>query len=83
MSAPPTLENNAFNIPNDVLAQKVCPAQSLFAQNMQLPFFDVRAAIEAKEGGYESLYRPGDGVHFSVEGAKFVAQFVFDSLIRL
>ena len=83
MSAPPTLENNAFNIPNDVLAQSVYPAQRRFAEDMELPFFDLRTAIEGKEDGYESLYRPGDGVHFSVEGAKFVAQFVFDALCRL
>ncbi len=83
MSAPPTLENNAFNIYNAVLEESVYPAQRLFAQEMELPFIDVRTAVEGKTGGYESLYRPGDGVHFSVEGAKFVAQCVFNALSRL
>ena len=83
MTAPPTLAGNAFNIPDAVLEESVYPLQCRFARDAHLPLIDVRQAIQAKEGGYESLYRPGDGVHFSVEGANFVASLVFNELIKL
>ncbi|MCH5156630.1 MAG: hypothetical protein J1G02_01990 [Clostridiales bacterium] len=82
LTSPPTLKNNAFNIPDEVLSGQICPRQRAIAIQFGLPLVDVRAAFEALDS-FDSLYRTGDGVHFSVEGAQFVAQLVADKLIKL
>lgn len=82
MTAPPTLEGNAFNLPNDKIRDNVCPAQRAVAEDMGLPLLDMRRLLEAQED-LESLYRPGDRVHFSVAGAKLVAQYAADALKRV
>ncbi len=79
MTAPPTLEGNAFNLPNDIIRDNVCPAQRAVADDMELPLLDMRNLLEAQED-LTPLYRPGDGVHFSIQGAKLVAQFAADAL---
>lgn len=81
MTAPPTLEKNAFNLPNDVIRDNVCPAQRAVAEDMGLPLLDLRTLLEEQED-LTSLYRPGDGVHFSVAGATLVAQYAADALKR-
>lgn len=82
LTSPPTLDKNAFNISNDVLKAEVCPRQRAIAEQFGLPLVDARQAFEALSS-YDNLFRPGDGVHFSVEGAQFVAQLVADMLITL
>ncbi|MCH5163138.1 MAG: hypothetical protein J1G38_06590 [Clostridiales bacterium] len=82
LTAPPTLDGNAFDIPNDILVSEVCPTQRRIADEYGLPLVDVREAFEAQED-LNSLFRPGDGVHFSVDGAKLVASLVKDALVKL
>lgn len=82
VTSPPTLKNNAFNIQDSVLNAEVCPRQRAIAHQLGLPLVDARVAFEGMDS-YESLFRPGDGVHFSVEGAQFVAQLVANTLFAL
>lgn len=82
LTSPPTLANNAFNIPDSVISSDVCPRQRAIAEQFGLPLVDVREAFEALDS-YNTLFRTGDGVHFSVEGAEFVAQLVADMLLTL
>lgn len=82
LTSPPTLDGNAFNLPNGVIRDEVCPRQREVAAEYGLPLVDVRKAFEAQED-MESLFRPGDGVHFSVKGAKFVAEIVAPMLKNL
>ena len=86
ITAPPTLENNKFNIPNNVIKEKVCPVQRDVAEELGLPMIDFRQIMEEYEGGYESLLRIDaafDGVHLSVEGAQLLALLIFDELVKL
>ena len=82
LTSPPTLDKNAFNLPNDVINANVCPLQRELAEKYSLPLVDLRKAFEGHEN-MQSLFRPGDGVHFSVEGAQFVAGQVSQALAKL
>lgn len=86
VTAPPTFENNKFNIPNDVIRDKVCPVQRDVAEELGLPMIDFRQIMEEYEGGYESLIRGDaafDGVHLSVEGAQLLARLIWDVICGL
>lgn len=82
LTSPPTMESNAFNISDEIIKTQVCPHQREIANQFGLPLVEIREAFDARDD-VASLFRPGDGVHFSVEGAQFVAQLVADTLIRL
>lgn len=82
LTSPPTMENNAFNISDEIIKTQVCPRQREIAEQFGLPLVEIREAFDARSD-VSSLFRPGDGVHFSVEGAQFVAQLVADKLIQL
>lgn len=83
VTAPPTMDGNKFGIPNDVIRDNVCPIQREVAEEMGLPLVDLRAEMEAIEGGYYHLLRESasyDGVHLSVEGAIFLAELVAEAI---
>ena len=82
MTSPATMNNNNFGIPNDKIKEFVNPLQKKLASDLKLPLIDIREAFETKQGGYESLIRPNDGVHFSVEGAQFVAEEVAKAISK-
>lgn len=83
VTSPPTLENNAYGIPNDVVKNSVNPIQRKVAQDMGLTLVDLRKAMEEHSGGYNSFFREGDGVHLSVEGANFVADLIAEAIKSL
>ena len=86
VTAPPTLENNKFNIPNDVIRDQVCPVQRDVAEELELPLIDFRQIMEDYDGGYLSLIRGDaafDGVHLSVEGAQLLARLVAEEIYKL
>ncbi len=82
LTSPPTLTPNAFNLPNDVIKTEVCPRQRALAEEYEFPLLDLRAVFEA-HSDLESLYRPNDGVHFSVKGAQLVAELVAETVTKL
>jgi len=86
VTAPPTLENNKFSIPNDVIRDQVCPVQRDVAEELELPLIDFRKVMEEHEGGYLSLIRGDaafDGVHLTVEGAQLLARLITEVLYEL
>nr|MBQ4319870.1 hypothetical protein [Clostridia bacterium] len=83
VTAPPTMADNKFNIPNDVIRDNVVPAQRKLAEELGLPMLDLRQIMEEMDGGYEAMIRQDaafDGVHFSVEGAKYLAKLVAEAI---
>lgn len=83
--SPPTLQGNAFNLPNNVIGTQVCPLQRELAEEYGLPIVDVRNAFETHLD-MQSLFRlpaNSDGVHLSVKGAELVAKLVADVLATL
>ena len=86
VTAPPTMEGNKFNIPNDVIRDNICPIQREVAEELGVPLVDLRAAMESRLGGYDDLLRGDasyDGVHLSVEGAMFVAKLIAEAIKEL
>ena len=86
VTAPPTFENNKFNLPNAVIKEKVCPVQRDVAEELELPLIDFRQIMEDYDGGYEDLIRGDaafDGVHLSVKGAQLLAQLIKDVICGL
>lgn len=86
VTAPPTLENNKFNIPNDVIRDQVCPIQRDVAEELGLPLVDFRKVLEEYEGGYLSLIRGDaafDGVHLTADGARLLARLIVEELYKL
>ena len=78
MVSPPCISPNQFNIPNDKINDYVNPIQRELAEEYEFELLDLREEFEA-EDNYESRFlRPNDGVHFTAEGAEFVAQRVWD-----
>ena len=83
VTAPPTMDGNKFNIPNDVIRDKICPIQREVAKELGVALVDLREAMESREGGYDDLLRGDaafDGVHLSVEGAVFVAELIAEAI---
>ena len=83
VTAPPTMADNKFSIPNDVIRDNVVPAQRKLAEELGLPMLDLRQIMEEMDGGYEAMIRQDaafDGVHFSVEGAKYLAKLVAEAI---
>lgn len=78
MVSPPCISPNQFSIPNDIIKENVNPIQRDLADDYGFEVLDLREEFEEVEG-YESKYlRPNDGVHFTVEGAEYVASRVWD-----
>ena len=78
MVSPPCISPNQFNIPNDKINDYVNPIQRELAEEYEFELLDLREEFEAEQD-YESRFlRPNDGVHFTAEGAEFVAQRVWD-----
>ena len=81
MVSPPCKEPNAYNINNEAMREHVNPVQRDIAEEYGFAMIDLREEFEAMEGGFDSMLRPTwngqpDLVHFSVEGAQYVANRV-------
>lgn len=79
--SPPCFEPNAYDIKNDVMKENVNPVQRALAEEYNFPLVDLRNDFEAMSDGGKSMLRPTwngqpDLVHFSVKGAKYVAEKV-------
>lgn len=81
MVSPPCQEPNAYNINNEAMREHVNPVQRDIADEYGFEMIDLRNEFEAMEGGFTSMLRPTwngqpDLVHFSKEGAQYVANRV-------
>ena len=77
MVSPPCI-SNTFGIPNDVIKEKVNPIQRELADEYGFEVLDLREEFEAHENFETDYLRPNDGVHFTVVGAQYVAERVWD-----
>ncbi len=83
VTAPPTMDGNLFNIPNDIIRDSVVPLQRKTAEDLALPMLDLRQIMEDYEGGYEALIRgdaAADGVHLSEMGASMLAELLAEMI---
>ena len=81
MVSPPCKEPNAYNINNEAMREHVNPVQREIAEEYGFPLIDLREEFEEMEGGFDAMLRPTwngqpDLVHFSKEGAQYVASRV-------
>lgn len=85
VASPPVLDGNAFSLSNTNIKTYVNPIQRTVASDLDLPLIDARAEFEKVQAEdatrYSGFFRPNDGVHFTVEGAKFIASLV-EEMIR-
>ena len=81
MVSPPCKEPNAYNINNEAMREHVNPVQREIAEEYGFEMIDLREEFEAMDDGFDSMLRPTwngqpDLVHFSKEGAQYVANRV-------
>ena len=78
--SPPTAKGNAFDIPDETLRDYVNPLQRKIASDYGFDTLDLREEFEDIADYEAKFLRPGDGVHLTIEGAKFVARRVWESI---
>ena len=81
MVSPPCKEPNAYSINNEAMREHVNPVQREIAEEYGFSLIDLREEFEAMEDGFDAMLRPTwnerpDLVHFSKEGAQYVANDV-------
>ena len=84
MVSPPVVTPNQFDIPNDTIRDEVNPVQRELAEEYGFELLDLREEFEATENYQSRFLRPNnDNVHFTVEGAEYVANRVWDIVQEL
>ena len=79
MVSPPVVTPNQFGIPNDEIRDYVNPIQRELADDYGFEVLDLREEFEATEDFASKYLRPNnDNVHFTREGAQYVANRVWD-----
>ena len=79
MISPPVVSPNQFNIPNDTIRDEINPRQRDLVDEYDFEILDLREEFEATPDYQSKFLRPNnDNVHFTVEGAEFVAGRVWD-----
>ena len=78
MVSPPCISPNQFDISNTNIRDYVNPIQRKLAEEYDFELLDLREEFEAEDNFESRFLRPNDGVHFTKEGAQFVAQRVWD-----
>ena len=84
MVSPPVVTPNQFGIPNDTIRDEINPRQRDLAEEYDFELLDLRVEFEETENYQSKFLRPNnDNVHFTVEGAEFVAGRVWDIVKEL
>ena len=84
MVSPPVVTPNQFNIPNEEIKNYVNPIQRELAGEYDFELLDLRKEFEATPDYQSKFLRPNnDNVHFTKEGAQFVASRVWDIVQNL
>ena len=79
MVSPPVVTPNQFGIPNDTIRDEINPRQRDLAEEYDFELLDLREEFEATDNYQSKFLRPNnDNVHFTVEGAEYVANRVWD-----
>ena len=84
MVSPPVVSPNQFGIPNDTIRDEINPRQRDLADEYGFEMLDLREEFEATDNYQSKFLRPNnDNVHFTAEGAEFVAGRVWDIIQEL
>lgn len=84
MVSPPVVTPNQFGIPNEEIKNYVNPIQRQLAGEYDFELLDLRKEFEATADYQSKFLRPNnDNVHFTKEGAQYVAQRVWDVVQEL
>lgn len=83
MVSPPVVTGNQFKIPNEEIKNYVNPIQRALAEEYDFELLDLREEFEATPDYVNKYLRPNDNVHFTKEGAQYVAQRVWDIAAKL
>ena len=79
MVSPPVVTPNQFGIPNDTIRDEINPRQRDLAEEYGFELLDLREEFEATDNYQSKFLRPNnDNVHFTSEGAEYVANRVWD-----
>ena len=79
MVSPPVVTPNQFGIPNDTIRDEINPRQRDLADEYGFELLDLREEFEATDNYQSKFLRPNnDNVHFTSEGAEYVANRVWD-----
>ena len=79
MVSPPVVTPNQFGIPNDTIRDEINPRQRDLADEYGFELLDLREESEATDNYQSKFLRPNnDNVHFTSEGAEYVANRVWD-----
>ena len=79
MVSPPVVTPNQFGIPNDTIRDEINPRQRDLAEEYDFELLDLREEFEATDNYQSKFLRPNnDNVHFTSEGAEYVANRVWD-----
>ena len=79
MVSPPVVTPNQFGIPNDEIRDYVNPIQRDLAEEYEFEVIDLREEFEAIDDYASKFLRPNnDNVHFTKEGAQYVATRVWE-----
>ena len=84
MVSPPVVTPNQFGIPNDTIRDEINPRQRDLAEEYDFELLDLREEFEATDNYQSKFLRPNnDNVHFTAEGAEYVAGRVWDIVQEL
>ena len=84
MVSPPVVTPNQFGIPNDTIRDEINPRQRDLAEEYDFELLDLREEFEATDNYQSKFLRPNnDNVHFTAEGAEYVASRVWDIVQEL
>ncbi len=86
VTAPPTMENNKFSIPGNVITNDVVPLQKELADENDLTLVDFSGRFLDRadhSDPYAEFIRGDaafDGVHLTIEGAEFLAELIVEAI---
>lgn len=79
MVSPPVVTPNQFGIPNDIIRDEINPRQRDLAEEYGFELLDLREEFEDTPNYQSKFLRPNnDNVHFTAEGAEYVANRVWE-----
>ena len=78
MLTSPRCITNTFGIPSDVICNEVVPLQKQLAEDLNCNLIDLNAEFENYSDA--DLFRPNDGVHFTVKAAEITAKLIADEI---
>ncbi len=89
VTAPPTMENNKFSIPGNIITENIVPLQEEIASENGLTLVNFSGRfldLMDHSDPYNEFIRgkaEDDGVHLNIDGAKFLAEIVAEAIFGL